>query len=100
MPSYKTGEIVRLCQLKCDEALYKEKVDTEGIATKMADDQKELLAKLRPLITATKGERGLWPLVDSIAIRTCHRLLEGGIEIFCLPGMSAFSVTVSLLNLR
>ncbi|CAN9168334.1 unnamed protein product [Alternaria alternata] len=55
VPDYRSGEFINLCQLKCDEALKKEQVDSQGIATKMADTQKELLEKLRPFLTSVKG---------------------------------------------
>jgi hypothetical protein len=87
-PDYKSGEFVRLCQLKCDEALKKEQVDSQGIATKMADTQNELLEQLRPFITSIKGQKGLWPLVDNISVRFHHELLQGGAEFFDLPGTS------------
>lgn len=88
---YRSGEFINLCQLKCDEALKKEQVDSQGIATKMADTQKELLEKSRPFLTSVKGQRCLWPLVDHIAIRFHHELLQGGIEVIDLPGMLSHS---------
>jgi hypothetical protein len=84
--SYKSGEFVRLCQLKSEEALRKENVDSQGIAMKIADDQQELLKQLRPFITKVKNVTCLWPLVDSICIRFCHDLLQAGLEILDLPG--------------
>lgn len=85
--SYKSGEFVRLCQLKCDEALSNEQVDAQNIVPKMADTEKELLEKLRPFLTSVQGQRCLWPLVDHISVRFYHELLQGGLEIIDLPGM-------------
>ncbi|KAE8863540.1 hypothetical protein PTNB73_06747 [Pyrenophora teres f. teres] len=84
--SYKSGEFVRLCQLKCDEALSNEQVDDQNIVPKMADTQKGLLEKLRPFPTSVKGERCLWPLVDHISVSFYHEILQGGIEVIDLPG--------------
>ncbi|RMZ67957.1 Dynamin GTPase domain [Pyrenophora seminiperda CCB06] len=83
---YKSGEFIRLCQFKCDEALAAEGVDKQDIVPKMADSQKGLLEKLRPFLTSVKGQRCLWPLVDHISVRFYHDLLQGGIEIIDLPG--------------
>ncbi|KAI1541597.1 hypothetical protein PtrSN001C_004461 [Pyrenophora tritici-repentis] len=85
MASYKSGDFVRLCQLKCDEALSNEHVDPHNIVSKMADTQKDLLAKLSPFLTSVKGQRCLWPLVDHISVRFYHKILQG-IEIIDLPG--------------
>ncbi|KAH5398437.1 hypothetical protein HBI67_215240 [Parastagonospora nodorum] len=83
---YRSGEFVRLCQLKCEEALRNEDVNSQGIALKIADDQHGLLKQLRPFITKVEGVACLWPLVDSICIRFSHDLLQANVEIVDLPG--------------
>ncbi|KAF2126021.1 hypothetical protein P153DRAFT_408019 [Dothidotthia symphoricarpi CBS 119687] len=85
-PAFKSGEFVRICQLKCEEALKKENVDTQNISLKIADDQRDLLKQIRPFLTGIKGQSCLWPLVDNVAIRFHHDLLQAGIELFDLPG--------------
>jgi hypothetical protein len=90
--AYKSGEFVRLCQLKGEEALKKENVDSYGVAMKIGDNQKDLLQQLRPFLTKVKGVACLWPLVDSISIRLCHDVLQANIELIDLPGQ--YSCTV------
>ncbi|KAJ8119004.1 hypothetical protein OPT61_g125 [Boeremia exigua] len=83
--SYKSGEFVNECQLKCEEALWREGGGS-GVAIKFADDQKDLIKQLRPFITEVKGVTCLWPFVDQITIKFNNELLQSGIEIIDLPG--------------
>ncbi|KAF1847434.1 uncharacterized protein K460DRAFT_306593 [Cucurbitaria berberidis CBS 394.84] len=84
--SYKSGEFVRLCRLKFEEALRAENTSNQGIATKMGVDQHEILGHLKPFITQVKGKHCLWPLVDDVKISFHHPLLEQNLEIIDLPG--------------
>lgn len=83
---YRSGDFVRLCQMKREEALKQAGVDSRNITTKMAADQKALVHQLRPFLTNVKGESCLWPLVDNIGVKFYHPLLQGGVELFDLPG--------------
>ncbi|KAF3036845.1 hypothetical protein E8E12_007724 [Didymella heteroderae] len=51
--SYKSGEFIRICQLKCEETLRKEG-GALGTAIKLANDQKDLLKQLKPFIIKVK----------------------------------------------
>lgn len=85
--SYKSGEFVRICQLKCEETLCKEG-GSSGTAIKLASDQKELLKQLKPFLTKVKGITCLWPLVDHVTVKFDNDLLQSGVEIIDLPGKS------------
>lgn len=83
--SYRSGEFIRICQLKCEETLCKEG-GSSGTAIKLANDQKDLLKQLKPFITEVKGVTCLWPLVDHVTVKFNSELLHAGIEIIDLPG--------------
>lgn len=82
---YKSGMFIKECQLKCEEALYKEG-GASGTAFKLANNQKDLMKQLRHFLTEVKGIPSLWPLVDHITIKFNNELLQSGIEIIDLPG--------------
>ncbi|CAO2651542.1 Nn.00g041120.m01.CDS01 [Neocucurbitaria sp. VM-36] len=84
--SYKSGEFVRLCRLKFEEALQAQNTNNQRIATKMGTDQNDLLTQLKPFITQVQGQDCLWPLVDNVAVRFYHDMLQQGLEIIDLPG--------------
>jgi|TARA_R110002003_G_scaffold40_13_gene2772 hypothetical protein len=87
-PKFKSGEFVRLCRLKFEEAISRENIDNQGVAYKLGTDQKELLKKLRTFISQVDGERCLWPLVDNVLVQFNHLLLQQNLEIIDLPGMN------------
>ncbi|KAF2650093.1 hypothetical protein K491DRAFT_761961 [Lophiostoma macrostomum CBS 122681] len=84
--SYRRGEFVRLCQVKCEEALSHINVDHDKKATFVGSDPKDLLPQIKRYMTKVEGETCLWPLVDSISIRFYDPLLEQNIEIVDLLG--------------
>lgn len=83
--SYKNGDFVRECLLKCEEALFKEG-GSLGVARKLANNQKDLLKQLKPFLTEVKGIACLWPLVDQVTVMFHNELLQSGIEVIDLPG--------------
>ncbi|KZM22265.1 hypothetical protein ST47_g6610 [Ascochyta rabiei] len=83
--AYRSGEFVRICKMKCEETLHEEHGGS-GIATKFADNQKDLIKQLKPFLTEVKGVTCLWPLVDQVTIKLNNELLQSGIEIIDLPG--------------
>jgi hypothetical protein len=91
--AYRSGEFVRLCQLKCDEALYPFNLDPTYTATFTAKSPRELLQKIKPFMAKVDGEACLWPLVEAITIRFQDDLLEQNIEIIDLPGGCSHAIT-------
>lgn len=87
LQSFKDGEFVQLCGLKCQEAIGTMELNSQRTATFVATSQGDLLAHIKPFLTKVKGKSCLWPLVDSVSIRFSHDLLQQGIEIIDLPGM-------------
>ncbi|KAF9691614.1 hypothetical protein EKO04_010401 [Ascochyta lentis] len=83
--AYRSGEFVRICQMKCEEAIYKEGGGS-GTAIKFAENQKDLVKQLKPFLTEVKGVTCLWPLVDHVTVKFNNELLQSGIEIIDLPG--------------
>jgi hypothetical protein len=83
--SYKSGDFINICQLKCEETVHMEG-GASGTAIKLANDQKDLLKQLKPFLTKVKGITCLWPLVDHVTVKFDNELLQSGIEIIDLPG--------------
>ncbi|ORY15215.1 hypothetical protein BCR34DRAFT_478262 [Clohesyomyces aquaticus] len=84
--TFRSGEFVRLCQLKCTQAIQEKNVNSERIATYVGKDPKDLLRQIKPFLTKVRDEVSLWPLVDSVTVRFHHPLLEQGVVIIDLPG--------------
>jgi hypothetical protein len=84
--TYKNGEFVALCLLKCQEALDQIKA-SDDVMSFIRNDQTALLDAIKPFLTNVPGTQCLWPLVDSVCVRITHPLLQQGIEIIDLPGM-------------
>lgn len=84
--SYKNGEFVSLCLLKCEEALNDLQLNKD-VKVFVGQDQHSLLQQIRPFLTNVPGQACLWPLVDNVCIGLTHPLLQHGIEIVDLPGM-------------
>jgi hypothetical protein len=82
---YKSGEFVKICQFKCDEALADLQA-TRRVARFTAKDTQTLLKRIKPFMTKVPGETSLWPLVDCISIGFDNQLLRQNIEIVDLPG--------------
>lgn len=83
-PSYKSGEFIRICQLKCEETLRKEGGASDS-AMKFSNDQKDLLRQLKPFLTKVKGVTCLWSLFDHVMVKFDNELLQSGIETIDLP---------------
>ncbi|KAJ4346030.1 hypothetical protein N0V95_005763 [Ascochyta clinopodiicola] len=83
--AYRNGEFSRICKMKCEETLHEEDGGS-GIATKFADNQKDLIKQLKPFLTEVEGVTCLWPLVDHVTIKFNNELLQSGLEIVDLPG--------------
>lgn len=83
---YSNGEFVKICQMKCKEALSQLDADTKNTATFFGGTPQELLKQIRRFMASVKDEISLWPLVDNISIRFHHPLLDQNIEIIDLPG--------------
>lgn len=81
------NEFVKICQLKCKEAISKVDINSENVATFIGNNAKDLLQQIRPFMTKVKGQVCLWPLVDHISIRFHSPLLEQGLVLVDLPGM-------------
>ncbi|KAF2001636.1 hypothetical protein P154DRAFT_596258 [Amniculicola lignicola CBS 123094] len=83
---YRDGEFVKICQLKCQEALHDLPITGDNTATYVGSNPKDLLKKIRGFMANVKGEVSLWPLVDAITIRFQSPLLDEGVMIMDLPG--------------
>lgn len=90
-PTFKSGEFVTLCLLKCKDALKKHGVKSENTLFQNADQPRDLMKMLRLFVTALEGEASFAPLVDCVTISFSHELLETGVEFIDLPGVSMFA---------
>ncbi|KAH6625660.1 hypothetical protein C7974DRAFT_414159 [Boeremia exigua] len=84
--AYLNKEFVRICKLKCEEALQNEGADRQRVVVKSAENQHALVEQLKPFLTKIPDVNCLWPLVDNITVNFNNDLLSAGLEIIDLPG--------------
>lgn len=85
---YENGEFVSLSLLKYEDTLNQTKAN-ENTMSIFGRDQYDLNKQLLPYLSKVRGEQCMWPLVDYVAVRITHPLLQHRIELIDLPGKNS-----------